>query len=93
MSTQTTRGPVPRGAAELRRLARRETRRLAAPSLRVYVHGPASTIRLNNGDHARASAPAGAALDALRALPDRAGAGAAIAALREAAASDDGGQA
>ena len=89
----THRGPAARRAAELRRLAHRETRRLAAPSLRVYVHGPAGTIRLSNGDHARASAPAGPALDLLRALPDRAGAAAAIAALREAAASDDGGQA
>jgi hypothetical protein len=80
----THEGSVPRRAAELRRLVHRETRRLAAPSLHVYVHGPAGTIRLSGADHERASASAGLALDALRALPDRAGPEAAIAALRKA---------
>jgi hypothetical protein len=91
MSPQSAHRPsVPRNAAELRRLVHRETRRMAAGKLAVYVHGPAGTIRLSGGDHDRATAPAGAALDALRALPDRAGAQAAIQALRQAAAADQG---
>lgn len=86
MSPQTAhRSSVPRAAAQLRRLVHRETSRLAAPGLAVYVHAPAGTIRLSGGDHARATAPAGPALDALRALPDRAGAQAAIEAIRQAA--------
>jgi hypothetical protein len=73
---------VPRRAAALRKLLRRELVRLDAAGLGVYVHGIAATVRLTEprtGE--RASAPAAAALAALRALPDRSGARAALDAL------------
>jgi hypothetical protein len=75
---------VPRRAVDARRLVRRELLRLQAADLSVYVHGPAATVRLTDPHtHERASAPAATALAALRALPDGAGARAALDALTQ----------
>ena len=76
---------VPRRAADLRRLLRRETRRVAAPELALYVHGSAGTVRVSDpATGGRATAEATAALAALRELPDGAGPAAAIEAVRSA---------
>ena len=78
---------IPHRAAEARRLLRRELARLDARGFSVYLHGSPAAVRLTDrrtGE--RASAPAGAALAALRALPDGAGAAAALDALTSRAA-------
>lgn len=79
----TSHPTVPRRAADLRRLLRRETRRLAATELGLYVHGSAGTVRVSDrATGARATAGATAAMAALRELPDGAGPAAAIEAVR-----------
>jgi hypothetical protein len=73
---------VPRHAAALRKILRRELVRLDAAGLGVYVHGTTAAVRLTevrSGE--RASAPAAAALAALRGLPDGSGARATLDAL------------
>ena len=72
---------APRRSAELRKLLRRELRRLDAGQVGIYVHG--GVVRLTdsrNGD--RAAVPAAVALAAPAALPDGADGDAAVGALR-----------
>lgn len=71
-------------AAQLRKLVRRELRRVDAIGLHIYVHGSDRTIRLFNPSTGNAAtAPVAAALASLRALPDHAGEAAAVNAITD----------
>jgi hypothetical protein len=68
------------GAAQLRKLLRRELRRVGASGLSLYVDGPRDVVRvMSRADSERRHAvPTNEALVLLRALPDGAGVDAAL---------------
>jgi hypothetical protein len=70
-------------AAQLRKLLRRELRRVGASGLSLYVDGPRGVIRVTSRDDGRRrhAVPTDEALALLRALPDGAGVEAALSAF------------
>ena len=73
------------GAAQTRKLLRRELRRVAATGVSLYVDGRRGSVRLTSLDGARRRCvlPASDALAVLQALPDGAGLEAALDALAQ----------
>jgi hypothetical protein len=74
--------PPVRGAAQLRKLLRRELRRVGAASSSLYIDAPRGVVRVRFPNQERdLNVPVGEALARLRALPDGGGPQAALEAL------------